>query len=314
MKKLFSLLIVVVFIVFCFTGCASKSLGNDKNSSNNDVVEPGLEVETMNTIIGSYNGKDITRVDVGSSLYDAEKRVFSDYAYNLAISDFYENLHEVTVTDDDVNLNLELVKSQIGEDNWQMYLFYYANGSEETFKEQVRKATIQEAYITEVQKGIEESITKEDLSEIYDKDPDANNILVLDVIPLNTEEELNNVVEWIQNGLTIEEMADSLETEVLSERYAYFDDGQTKWSMDLHNAVVGDIVYTSLDSGTLLVGRIVGIHVGIDDDIVYETLFKNEAYYRASSEVEKEFKEFLETKMITFFGEEVSLSSIINNG
>ena len=63
MKK-FLVLVIVICLSLGLVACNDNSLDTQNNTPNTD----DLERETGNTVLGSYNGVDITRDDVGENL------------------------------------------------------------------------------------------------------------------------------------------------------------------------------------------------------------------------------------------------------
>ena len=83
--------------------------------------EQSGEIENANSIVAEIDGTTYTRGEFGDALLTAEADAITTHLLSVLQSEFFK---DVTVTDDEVTLQLELMKTQVGEENWPMYLAY----------------------------------------------------------------------------------------------------------------------------------------------------------------------------------------------
>ena len=119
--------VLVVVMLLALVACGTEDVKDDTNVSTDNVSEENLETESLNTVVAVINGKEVTRKDVGDTLLESEKEIISEYIYKSMISEFFK---DTEVTDTEIELQLQLIKTQVGENNWAMYLMYYGGGSE----------------------------------------------------------------------------------------------------------------------------------------------------------------------------------------
>ena len=284
MKKLVSLALCGA-LVFSLAGCAS-----------------GEKMESNSSVVATVNGENITREDVGADFVTMEKEAILSYLNTKLVSEFFA---DVEVPDEEVQLQMDLIKSQLGsEEQWNLYLMYYGGGSEEAFKEMVRESYRTEKYISEKMKTL--TISEEKLAETYNKNPNQYNIALMDAIFFGEVGQIDIAKEKLNNGESMEEIATFLGTEVYPDRNTYFE-SDIIWEVDLNTAKVGDIVFTTTDSGSYVMGKIKELNIGLDNPTVKKDLMDSMLYEEAYALVDAEVGEYLKKQNIMIFGEEASL-------
>lgn len=284
MKKLVSLALCGA-LVFSLAGCAS-----------------GEKMESNSSVVATVNGENITREDVGADFVTMEKEAILSYLNTKLVSEFFA---DVEVPDEEVQLQMDLIKSQLGsEEQWNLYLMHYGGGSEEAFKEMVRESYRTEKYISEKMKTL--TISDEKLAETYNKNPNQYNIALMDAIFFGEVGQIDIAKEKLNNGESMEEIATFLGTEVYPDRNTYFE-SDIIWEVDLNTAKVGDIVFTTTDSGSYVMGKIKELNIGLDNPTVKKDLMDSMLYEEAYALVDAEVGEYLKKQNIMIFGEEASL-------
>lgn len=284
MKKLVSLALCGA-LVFSLAGCAS-----------------GEKMESNSSVVATVNGENITREDVGADFVTMEKEAILSYLNTKLVSEFFA---DVEVPDEEVQLQMDLIKSQLGsEEQWNLYLMYYGGGSEEAFKEMVRESYRTEKYISEKMKTL--TISDEKLAETYNKNPNQYNIALMDAIFFGEVGQIDIAKEKLNNGESMEDIAAFLGTEVYPDRNTYFE-SDIIWEVDLNTAKVGDIVFTTTDSGSYVMGKIKELNIGLDNPTVKKDLMDSMLHEEAYALVDAEVGEYLKKQNIMIFGEEASL-------
>ncbi len=294
--------ILAVMMVFALVACSNDTTTSTTNDGNKVVDNSNLDTESMNTIVAVVNGKEVTRADVGDALLTSEKEIISEYIYTSLISEFFK---DVEVSDTEIDLQLQLIKTQVGENNWAMYLAYYGGGSEESFKATLKDSLKQEKFIESKKEKV--TLTDEDIASVYNADPDAYNIAVLDVIFFGDVETLNKAKELYNGGKSLEEIATALELTVSSNEHTYFKSENLTWSKSFNDCVVGDIIFSGEDSGSLVIARVKELNKGIDNPTVKTDLKDSLIYDKAYEIANNEYVEFLKKQTATIFGEEFPL-------
>ena len=292
--------LLAVLMVFCLAACSN----NEGTTNNGDtpVDNADLETETMNTVVAVVNGKEITRADIGDALLTSEKEIISEYIYTSLISEFFK---DVEVTDTEIDLQMQLIKTQVGEDNWAMYLAYYGGGSEESFKTTLAESLKQEKFIESKAATVE--VTDEELAEVYNADPDAYNIVVLDVIFFSDVESLRESQTLYNSGKSLEEIATAMSLTVSSDEHAYFKSDSLTWTKDFNDCSVGDIVFSGEDSGSYVIARVKELNIGIENPTVKNDLKDTLVYDKGYEIANNEYIEFLKTQTASIFGEDYPL-------
>ena len=286
-------------MMFSLVGCGNTDTTKPDDSANSNVV---AEVEGNDTVVAVVNGKNVTRSEIGDELIAAEKDVISGYIYDMMLQEFFK---DVEVSDTEVDLQMQMIKGQVGEDSWPMYLAYYGGGSEEAFKEILKGSLRQESYISSKMEDItiEESVIKEQ----YDADPNSHNIAVLDVVFFDTVEDMNKAKDMYAQGKTLEDIAKEFEYDIFEDEHTYFYSEGLTWSANFADCKVGDYVFSGEDSGSLVIGRIVELNTGVDNEKVKEDLVNNLKYDEAYNLVNKEYEDFLKEQTVQIFGEDFPL-------
>lgn len=288
MKKIFSIVLAMVMMLsLCACGDTAKS---------------GSGVESKDTVVAVFNGKEITRGDVGDDLIMAEQDAIMNYVYSQVVKEFFK---DVEVTDSEADLQMELMKAQVGEEQWPIYLAMYGGGTEESFREMLIDSLRQEKYISE--KGESVEITDEKLASLYDANPDYYNIAVLDVVFMGDVNALAEAKKLYGEGKSLEEIAEALGSEVSSNEHTYFDSDGLTWEKNFNDCSVGDIVFSGEDSGSLVIGRVKELNIGISNPTVRQDMIDMLKYEEAYNQTNEEYIEFLKTKTVTIFGEEFPL-------
>lgn len=296
--------VLVVVMLLALVACGTEDVKDDTNVSTDNVSEENLETESLNTVVAVINGKEVTRKDVGDTLLESEKEIISEYIYKSMISEFFK---DTEVTDTEIELQLQLIKTQVGENNWAMYLMYYGGGSEEAFKVTLAESLKQEKFIES--KKADVTLTDEDIAAVYNEDPDSYNIVVLDVVFFGDVESLNKAKEYYNNGKTLEEVATLMETEISENEHAYFKSESLTWNKSFNDCVVGDIVFSGEDSGSYVMARVKELNKGIDNPTVKNDLKDTLIYEKAYEIANNEYIEFLKKQTVTIFGEDYPLYS-----
>lgn len=297
MKKLkvLSVILSVIFIVSCLAACGNTE---DKNATSVDVSTGVKSLDS--SVVATINGKEIKHSEVGAELIAAEKEAIQNYLYTQLVTEFFDD--KIEITDERIDTELNLMKASVGEENWDMYLMFYGGGSEEAFKKQIKEALKQEEYIT--QKGKEVGITDEEIKSEFDSAPNTYKIAVMNCFFCDSEEELDKAIELVKQHKSINDIATEL-GKTLKEEHTYYE-SDIVWYNDLNNCSVGDIVYTTKDSGSYVVGAITELHSNWNDEKV-KTELENKLYQNKGYEVvNKEFEDFLKTKEIKILGEDFS--------
>ena len=299
-KKIICSLLAVLMLL-SLAACGDTTSTNESSTTNGS-TNVGLDVENGDTVVGSLNGKDITRSEVGDSLLSAEQNAISSYMYTLTLKEFFK---DVEVTKTELELQLEVIKNQVGEDSWDMYLMYYGGGNEETFRTMLEESLKQEKYIKEKMDTL--TIDDSELSETYNKEPDYYNIAVLDVIFFGDVDELNTAKAHYATGMDLEAIAKEMELEVYANEHTYYKSVDLTWEKNFADCKVGDYIFSAEDSGSLVIGRIKELNEGVDNPTVKADMIDNMKYDKAFELVNDEYMEFLKTQNAVIFGESYPL-------
>ena len=284
LRKL-GLILMCIFIVGSISACKTSS----------------SPVLSEDTVIATIDGKNITRADLGSELEDAEKEIIENYIYEQLSKEFFS---DVEVTDTEVETQLSIMKAQIGEEQWPIYLMMYGGGNEDSFKVMVKEALQQEKKIEE--KGKEIEISDEDIETSYNEAPNSYNIVVMDVLFLNTEANLQKALALYNDNKTLEEISDELDIEISTDEHAYFE-SELIWNKEISTTKIGDMVITTEDSGNYIIGRIKELHIGWKDEKVKEDMLDMLRYEKGLEVLDGEFSEFLKSKKATILGKDFPL-------
>jgi hypothetical protein len=259
-------------------------------------------VEGSDTVVAVLNGQNVTRSEVGSDLVAAEKDAISAYIYTKLQSEFFS---DVEVSESDLNLQLATIKGQVGEEQWPLYLAMYGGGSEEAFTEMLRESLKSEQYISKKMETV--SVTSDELNEAYNANPDHYNIAVLDVIFFGDVAQMNQAKEHYNAGKTFDEVAEAMNLQISSNEHAYFYSDSLTWEKDFNDCVVGDVIFSGEDSGSLVFARIKELNMGLDNPTVKNDLTESIKYEKAYEIANKEYGEFLKEQKLTIFGEDFPL-------
>lgn len=280
------LLFIVSIVIFYFSFCNS----SEKNEN--------LTIEDVNTIVANLNDKSITRSEIGESLIENETNIISDYVYDLALQEFFK---DSDVTDESVEVQLQILKSQFSEEEWPLYLTYYGGGSEETFKVMLRNALKQESYIAKKQENI--TLTDDEILEEFNKNPNIYNNVAMLTLFMPDAETLEKAISLVEEGKTITEISETLN--VVLEEHANYTTIYTEgfnWNIDLTNVNIGDIVYTTSDSSSFVVGQVTEKNIGIENENVRNKLVEDITYNKAYTMVEEELIAFLKEQKVKIMG------------
>lgn len=283
--KIFTVILSSIIILSCVSAC-----GNINNSIISD-----------DTVMATIDDKNITRADLGSQLEESEREIIENYIYEKLSKEFFS---DVEVTDTEVETQIGIMKAQIGEEQWPIYLMMYGGGDENKFKVMVKEALQQEKKIEE--KGKEIEIVDEEIESAYNESPNKHNIVVMDVIFLNTEGNLQTALELYNENKTLEEISNELDIEISTDEHAYFE-SELIWNKSISTTKVGDMVITTKDSGNYIIGRIKELHIGWEDDKVKEDMLDMLRYEKGLEVLDGEFTEFLKSKKATVLGKEFVL-------
>lgn len=291
--KVLSLILSVILVVSCLSAC-----GNEEKTST-DTVSTGVS-SLDSSVVAEVDGQKIKHSDVGAELIAAEKEAIQNYLYTKLVNEFFED--KIEITDERIDTELNLMKASIGEENWEMYLMFYGGGSEEAFKKQIKDALKQEEYI--IQKGKEVGITDEELKSTFNSAPNTFKIAVMNCFFCDSEEELDKAIELVQQHKSISDIATEL-GKTLKEEHTYYE-SDIIWKNDLNNCKVGEVVYTTKESGSYVVGEITELHSNWNDEKVKNELETKLYQDKGYEVVNKEFEDFLKEKKIKILGEDFS--------
>lgn len=256
-------------------------------------------VEGNNSIVAVINGKNVTRSDVGADLLTAEQDVISSYVYTQLQSEFFK---DVEITADQLALQLSMIKAQVGEEQWPVYLAMYGGGSEEAFTEMLKESLKSEQYISKKMETVE--VTDAELSEKYNVNPDHYNIALLDVIFFSDVPQLTEAKKLYDEGKTFDEIAETMKLEISPDEHTYFESESLTWSKDFNDCVVGDILFSGDDSGSLVIARVKELNIGLDNPTVKKDLTDSIKYEKAYEIANEEYGEFLKKQKVTIMGED----------
>ena len=290
-KKILSLVLVLVVLVLCFVGCGKNETetGSDKSTTVAD-----------NSVVATINGKDVTREDVGQELVDAQKSVIEQYIYAELQKEFF---NKVEVTEKEIDETIEKYKTNVGADNWDMYLMLYGGGSEEEFRKMLVDEIKLEKSVNEKAEKI--TIADSDLQAKYDENPNSYNIAVMDVVFLGAEQ-VDTAKAMYDEGKTIEEISKALNVEISKDEHCYFE-SDIVWEKPVSSLKVGDMNITTKDSGNYIVGKVVELNTGISNAKVKEDLTQIVKQEKAFEELNKEYQEFLKKSKASIFNEDIQL-------
>ena len=290
-KKILSLVLVLVVLVLCFVGCGKNETetGSDKSTTVAD-----------NSVVATINGKDVTREDVGQELVDAQKSVIEQYIYAELQKEFF---NKVEVTEKEIDETIEKYKTNVGADNWDMYLMLYGGGSEEEFRKMLVDEIKLEKSVNEKAEKI--TIADSDLQAKYDENPNSYNIAVMDVVFLGAEQ-VDTAKAMYDEGKTIEEISKALNVEISKDEHCYFE-SEIVWEKPISTLKIGDMNITTKDSGNYIVGKVVELNTGISNAKVKEDLTQIVKQEKAFEELNKEYQEFLKKSKASIFNEDIQL-------
>ena len=317
MKRLIGFYICLITWAVLFftliTGCVKR---DDISNSNIGADVTGGESEYMSQVLGHYNGTPITRGDVSyivssddvnTSWIDLEKRAILRHAYSLAVDDL---LKDVELTETEIENQISLMKTQADAEgwvNWDMYVTINY-GTEEALREALVTNMKQGKYMESLGATVE--YTEQDVIDFYNENKSNYDNASLDVIFFDGEESYNKGIELYNSGMTLEAIAEEMDLEVYPSRYVYLE-SDLEWNVPLTTCRVGDTVYTlnSEDDITLLIGRIVTINVGYDNEEMKEQIEKDYVLTRGSILANENLIEFLRTVEFEVLGEKIELYS-----
>lgn len=291
--KVLSLILSVILVVSCLSACG------DKENTSTGTTSTGVS-SLDSSVVAEVDGQKIKHSDVGAELIAAEKEAIQNYLYTKLVNEFFED--KIEITDERIDTELNLMKASVGEENWEMYLMFYGGGSEEAFKKQIKDALKQEEYI--IQKGKEVGITEEELKSTFDSAPNTFKIAVMNCFFCDSEEELDKAIELVQQHKSISDIATEL-GKTLKEEHTYYE-SDIIWKNDLNNCKVGEVVYTTKESGSYVVGEITELHSNWNDEKVKNELETKLYQDKGYEVVNKEFEDFLKEKKIKILGEDFS--------
>ena len=151
------------------------------------------------------------------------------------------------------------------------------------------------------------TIEKSVIEEQYNADPNAHNIAVLDVVFLNSVDDLKKAKDLYAQGKSLEDISKEFDSEIFKDEHTYFYSEGLTWSADFAKSKVGDYIFSGEDSGSLVIGRIVELNTGVDNAKVNEDLVNSLKYDEAYNMVNKEYENFLKEQKAQIFGEDFAL-------
>lgn len=293
-KKILGLISVLVIMILCFVGCGKTETGSNEGSVSSATTS------SDKSVVATINGKEVTREDVGQELVDAQKSVIEQYIYAELQKEFF---NKVEVTEKEIDETIEKYKTNVGADNWDMYLMLYGGGSEEEFRKKLVDEIKLEKSVNEKAEKI--TIADSDLQAKYDENPNSYNIAVMDVVFLGAEQ-VDTAKAMYDDGKTIEEISKALNVEISKDEHCYFE-SDIVWEKPVSSLKVGDMNITTKDSGNYIVGKVVELNTGISNAKVKEDLTHIVKQEKAFEELNKEYQEFLKKSKASIFNEDIQL-------
>lgn len=233
MKKFVVLLMSLVLILSVVTGCSSTG-----------------ETDSLKEVMGKVNGIEITREMLKTELEALESTAVGNYIDNYLVNEFYKDME---INDSELTIQMEILKGQVGEGQWESYISYMGYSDEEAFKKVV-KLDMQKNKMKDTLKS-QVIITEEDLQKAFTESPDVYKVLSGDMIFFDTVEEYTSAQNMLtQEGMTLQAISDSLEKDIYPNENVTFSFGGFTKPMDSMN--VGDLVATKSESGTYAVIKV----------------------------------------------------------
>ena len=278
MKKL--VVMVLVFVLILGTvGCTSEN-GSQKVT------------EGSNGVLAEVNGKKITREMASEQLKEAEKQAAISYVNQYLLDEFYK---DITVNEVEVQAQLALIKGQVGEEQWDMYLNYMGYPDDETYVRDLelnlKKSKKKDTVKSEVQ------VTEEEIKTRYEASPDEFNIVVGDMVFFDTEEAYNLAKdELLKEGSTLESISEVTKSEIRQNEHVTFGfDGFTKPITELE---VDDLVSTTAESNVFAVIKVTKTYEVLREEV--KAIIEDE---KADEIVEKQLEEHYNKAEVTILGE-----------
>lgn len=290
-----SVILILSLSIVCLTGCDGEKV--DKTD--------GTSVSVDNSeVVAVIDGKEVKRDEVGEALLNAEQTVIAEYLMKGVYTDFVGTLKDIVVTDEELNLQLELMKNEYG-DMFELVIQSEGYATEEDFKVELKKQMIQSKYIEQKADSIE--IPKEEYLKKYNDNKGSYDIVVMDAIFLETEENLSKATELKKAGKSLEDIASALSLEIMPNEHTYYQSSNITWDVDFYKAKIGDLAITKTGSGNYVIGKIKELNKGIENQKVLDNLLDEMKYEKGYDAVEKEFIEYIKARKVTIFGKEYNL-------
>ncbi len=291
-------MVAALVMVGSLVGCATTAESTDSSTTSVSATD-GIASES---VVGTVNGNPVTYGEIGDALKEAEGTVIFDYILAQTLDDFFA---DVEVTDTDVQLQIDLLKAQVGDDQWDMWVMYYGGGTEEALWEQVKGTIKQEQRILSLAENLD--MSDEVLQEYYSVMPNSFDIMVTDAVFVGDETSFVEAQAMVDSGSSLQEIADAFELSISTDEHTYFETDGIVWNKSISTVSVGDMIYTTLDSGVYAVAEVTQLHTGIDNEMVREDIELSYKYEKGYELLEAEYIEFLKEQDVTILGDSVAL-------
>lgn len=233
MKRNVLLVMLLVLALGVLSGC--------NNATNVNPIENGTEV------LGKVNGVEITREMLKDELKALEKTAVTNYIDKYLIDDFYK---DIEISEQELTIQMEILKGQVGEGQWDSYLNYMGYTDEKEFEKVVELDMKRTKMKTELSANV--TITEEEIVKAFETYPDNYKYLAGDMLFFDTDEEYNSAKNMLnQDDMTLQAIADSLNKEIYPNENVTF--GFAGFTKPMDEMEVGELVATTPESNTYAV-------------------------------------------------------------
>jgi len=213
------------------------------------------------------------------------------------IKEFYK---DIEINDTELTLQMEILKGQVGEGQWESYLNYMGYNTEEDFKEVVKVDMKRNKMKETLKNGV--TVTEEEVQKAFESTPDAYKVLSGDMIFLDTADEFNSAKKLLdQEGMTLETLAKAMGKDVYpNENVTFSFAGFTKSMEDM---AVGDLVATREESGTLAIVKVTKVTKTFEElkGSIYDSLLDS----KLSELVENKLTQYYNDASVEIFGTKI---------
>lgn len=243
--------------------------------------------------VGSIDGKKITKQDIQVQLDALEKdnleRIVTEHIDQKLLEEYYKG---VEVTDVEVEAQLAIIKGQVGDNQWESYLTYVGQ-DESGLKAQIRLDLRRNKKIDEISKSI--TVTEEEIAKEWEVNSSHYQVISGDILFLD--------------NLEMQEVAKKEGIDAASKKYgvAIKPNENVTFSYEGFNKKpkemkVGDVVYTTPESGVYAVMKVVKISDTLE--VCKGDIEKYLMSSKAGEQIDKELSEMYTTKKVVILGKE----------